>query len=151
MVNAKAFYGCTALKNFRLPSYTTAIGESAFENCEFTSFVIPEKVSSIGLAAFKNCKKLETLTFNTTVPLTISINGTSTTGSFMGCVALKNVNLPATLTELGKYAFYQCTGLERVTFGNTVKGSDGYYTTDAQVSGAAWDLPSWRALQTAYG
>ena len=134
VVNTKAFYGCTALKNFRLPSYTTEIGESAFENCEFTSFVIPEKVSSIGLAAFKNCYKLETLTFNTTVPLTISINGTSTTGSFMGCVALKNVNLPATLTELGKYAFYQCTGLERVTFGNTVKGSDGYYTTDAQVA-----------------
>ena len=133
-VGSKAFLGCTALEGFQLPAYTTSIGANAFENCAFTSFTVPAKVTSIGLAAFKNCKNLEELKFNTTGSLTVSVGGAASTGTFVGCDALKTVAFPKGLTELGKYAFYQCQSLETVTFGNVTKNADGSYTTDSTLT-----------------
>ena len=88
VVDDQAFYNCKKITTIALPAYTTEIGESAFENAQFTSFVVPESVISIGYAAFRNANKLE------------------------------SVNIPANVTEICDAAFANCAALTTVTFDN---------------------------------
>ena len=73
----------TAISSIDL-SECTEIGEYAFVNCTFTSFVVPYGITSLGTNVFQNCTALET------------------------------VWLPDTLTELSKYLFDGCTSLQTV-------------------------------------
>ena len=73
----------TAISSIDL-SECTEIGEYAFVNCTFTSFVVPYGITSLGTYVFQNCTALET------------------------------VWLPDTLTELSKYLFDGCTALKTV-------------------------------------
>ena len=150
-VGSKAFQNCVALTGMQLPAYTTTIGANAYENCQFTSFTVPASVTVIEPAAFRNCTKLEDLQFNTTGSLTISAGASDgASGTFSGCNALQTVNLPKGLTILGEYAFYQCMGLETVTFGTVTYNNDGTVTTDSALReirlAAFWKSPALKNI-----
>ena len=83
----------TAISSIDL-SECTEIGEYAFVNCTFTSFVVPYGITSLGTNVFQNCTALETVWLPdtlTALPSTL----------FDGCTALKTV-YTYKLDEAGK-------------------------------------------------
>ena len=137
-----AFSGCSGLTNVTIPNTVTSIGGSAFDNCSgLTSITIPDSVTSIGSSAFKNCSGLTDITVamsNTkyhsagnclieTVTKTlifgcktsvISTDGSVTSignYAFYGCSGLTSITIADSVTSIGDYAFYGCTGLTSET------------------------------------
>ena len=101
---------------YNIPSTVTEIGQKAFQGAVLLkSMVIPTKVDSIGIEAFRNMVNLEKVEFK--APATIRILKADV---FRACKKLKEVVLPASITELAS-AFYECESLEKVTIPNGSK------------------------------
>ena len=148
-----AFRGCWGLTSVTIPNSVTSIGGSAFYGCSgLTSITIPNSVTSIrggafgGGAAFGSCSGLtsikvesgnsvydsrencnaiiETATNtlisgckNTIIPNSVTSIGDWT---FYGCSGLTSVTIPNSVTEIGYGAFCDCSGLTSVTIPNSV-------------------------------
>ena len=103
-------------EKYDIPSTVTEIGQKAFQGAVLLkSMVIPAKVDSIGIEAFRNMVNLEKVEFK--APATIRILKADV---FRACKKLKEVVLPASITELAS-AFYECESLEKVTIPNGSK------------------------------
>ncbi len=107
----------------------TSIGRSAFSGCTgLTSITIPESVTSIGVLAFNGCTGLTNIIVEAGNPKYDSRNNcnaiieTATNELFAGC---KNTTIPNSVTSIGDYAFYWCTGLTSVTIPNSVTSIGG--------------------------
>lgn len=103
---------------------------------------LPENVTKVAATVFKNQPELTEIDFNNVTEiegkifsaneddvLGINVNLTSITlpkvvkigdSSFRNAKKLTRVELPATLTHLGQYAFSNCTALQHVAFRGTV-------------------------------
>lgn len=111
-----AFDGCVKLKNFDFANVET-VGNYAFRNSGITAvnFV---KVKTIGDHAFSGCSALTTLTLNEGL--------TSVGAQAFGGTGMKELSVPASLTEVGNYAFYGNRSLEKVTFAGGVYGKGAF-------------------------
>lgn len=97
-IGESAFGHCILLESIILPRYLKFIGESAFAGCgSLKSIIIPENVTYIGDSAFSCCFNLEYVT----LPKKLMILGNEA----FSCCDLKEVSLPASLTEISKDAF----------------------------------------------
>ncbi len=119
-----AFLNCTGLTSVEIPNSVTGIGESAFAACTgLTSIEIPNSVTSIGNLAFRNCFGLTSLSVeagNTVYDSRNNCNAiikTSTNTLIWGC---QNTTIPNSVTSIGTYAFYYCSGLTSVEIPNGV-------------------------------
>ena len=121
-----AFSHCESLANIDLPSYTTKIGQHAFNGSGLVSIVIPEDVTEIGYGAFAWCQSLVSVEFNCKNTLKLEAGSahsqTGKAGIFDYCLALEEITLPASVTEIPAYTFYYCTSLERVNLTPVVEG-----------------------------
>ena len=131
-IKSHAFQNCTGLTSVTIPNSVTTIGESAFSNCTgLTSINIPNSVTNIEYCAFYLVKN-------------IIYNGTATgspwralhvncyvEGDFMYSDSTKNIlvsyignssniTIPNSVTTIGQYAFYDCTGLTSITIPKSV-------------------------------
>ena len=157
-----AFSHCTGLTSITIPNSVTSIGDDAFSHCTgLTSVTIPNSVTSIGNYAFENCTGLKevhisdlsawcNISFGSsnanplyyaknlylnnelitelTIPKSVTNIGRY---AFYGCSGLTSIVIPNSVTSIGDYAFYGCTGLKTViNFSNLTfsKGSsnNGY-------------------------
>lgn len=111
-INGSAFIGCTALTSVTFPASVSGIGANAFEGCTaLTSVTFSDGAqANINGSAFKNCSLLSSVTFGKDVSLT-----TIGDNAFEG-TALVSIEIPASVTTLGKTVFKDCTALESVTF-----------------------------------
>ena len=122
-----AFY-FSKLENVTVPA-AAKTGKGAFMNCPdlVTATVLGDTLDPY---MFFYCTSLETLTAENITTIEPFALGYCVKlaelpvgkverigyGAFRNCHALVNVTLPATLKELGKYAFADCGGLTTVTF-----------------------------------
>lgn len=122
-----AFY-FSKLKNVTVPA-ATKTGKGAFMNCPdlVTATVLGDTLdpymffycTSLETLAAENITTIEPFALGYCVKLAELPVGKVERigyGAFRNCHALVNITLPATLKELGKYAFADCGGLTTVTF-----------------------------------
>ena len=128
-VGSSAFYRCINLNSIELPNSLTTIGSWAFGYCQgLTEIVIPSSVTSISDNPFVNCSGLEQIVVasdNTNYDSRGNCNAiirTNTNALVVGC---KNTVIPNSVTSIGNYAFYYCTGLTSINLPSSVT-SIGY-------------------------
>ena len=89
----------TSVNSVKLPSGLKSIGEAAFAESAVTSVNFPSTLSSLGVRAFYRCVGLTAVDLSATEVRSIPEQ------CFYGCTALKTVNFPLSVTEIGKSAF----------------------------------------------
>ena len=162
--NAFANAGISAIN---LPDAVTTIATRAFWNCtKLTSLTVPENVSSIGKEAFAVGNWLTQLTWNAkhcwsngditaaninkviigntveVLPInfvahskiaTINIPASVTyigSYAFIGCSSISNITIPKSVMNIGKDAFVDCTGLTKLTWKAKNCNTNGSMYTD---------------------
>ena len=142
-IGEKAFYGCSGLKDFDIPSGVSTIGAFSFCGCSsITEITLPDNVLfnsqriGNGRGHFEGCsslKKVKNVTggievkgtnyhpvFNGCTSLTEIEFGKDATKVpyelFSGCVALKAVKIPASIHTIDFGAFSNCSSLTTVSF-----------------------------------
>ena len=107
--------GCSAAS---IPQSVTTIGDNAFEGClELTAVVIPANISSIGRSVFLGCGNLTTIMVDSENPKYDSrdnCNAIIETDSRKLITGCKNSTIPNSVSSIGEYAFYGCSGLTSV-------------------------------------
>lgn len=141
LIPVGAFSGCEALTNVELPKDLKTIETSAFANCiSLESIHIPDSVEILAGNAFEDCDKLKTVNY----PLNWNDLGSASVSPFNNCDAFRSITipdgviaipdhafenctalievspLPASVTQIGSYAFCGCTSLPSVSMSNNV-------------------------------
>ena len=135
-IGVAAFARCSSLVSITIPNSVTSIGDVAFSQCSsMVSITIPSSVISISQRSFWKCSSL--ITVDNDNPNYTSIDGllfnkskttllqcpTSKTNdytiptyvnninkeAFNGCVNLNSIFIPSTVTNIGLFAFWQCS------------------------------------------
>lgn len=117
-IGHSAFESCDALSSLTLGNAVESIENSAFRDCtSLASIYIPSSVQSIASNAFQSCSGLISIAVSSNNSYYDSRNScnaiirTSTNDLIVGC---KNTVIPNTVTSIGPYAFYGCSGLESI-------------------------------------
>ena len=101
----RAFRGCTALREVKLPDDVRVIGEYAFVYCAALTMVNLSQITRIDNNAFRECTSLaELATDNVTA---IDEN------AFWGCTSLQTLKIPQ-CTRFGIYIVTGCSSLTRI-------------------------------------
>lgn len=146
-----AFWCCYDLKTIKIPGAVKRIGDGAFKNCgNLTSIEIPKSVISIGDCAFSTCYNLTSINVDEDNVFYKSIEGnlysedektliqyaigkkatqfviSSTVISisdeaFAHCKCLNNVEIPDSVTKIGKWTFSNCNNLTSITYKGDVE------------------------------
>ena len=100
-IAGEAFFGCAGLPSVTIPNSVTNIGDEAFSGCTDLASIVVES-GNTKYDSRDNCN---------------GIIETATKTLIVGC---KKTTIPNSVTSIGSYAFYGCTGLASVTIGNSV-------------------------------
>lgn len=142
-IGYQAFYGCSSLKELTLPETVTEIGREFIAGTGITEITIPQQVTSAG-NALNGCTTLKTVTLagddkdkkldgmkkipdslfenssvsKVNIPETVTEIGR---WAFQHCGNLTSINIPVQIEVIGEYAFNDCTSLASVTLNSSDK------------------------------
>lgn len=144
-IGNEAFANCIGMTSILLGDGLTTIGEQAFERCTLIkSIIIPNGVETIGKRAFSGCKGLTSIAVspdNITLDCRENCNAiieSETNKLILGC---SNTTIPNSVTCIGDYAFYMCTGLTSIQIPASVK-SIGEYAFYGCCELSAFEIPN---------
>lgn len=100
------------IREVRIGSGVTSIGESAFGGTNLENITIPENVTDIGCYAFEYCTSLKNVTLSKGVT-SIEL------ASFFDCTSLESITLTDSVIRIGYSAFDYCTELTDVYYSGT--------------------------------
>ena len=148
VIEYAAFYNCVSLRALTLPNSVSTIGEVAFDGCKsLKTLTVGTGLTSVHHSAFAscnvdsiagggdlfyvkdNCLIAPILKKGSDVPRITVVVGSNNSvipeeavaiGSyaFSGRLGLKTVELPATITVVEPYAFYECDGITGASLGS---------------------------------
>lgn len=123
-IGNEVFFGCSELTSIEIPSSVTSIRDQAFSSCRgLTGIEIPSSVTKIGEAAFSGCSGLTSINVEAGNEVYDSrdncnaIIKKATNTLIQGC---KNTKIPSSVTSIGNYAFYDCSGLTGIEIPSSV-------------------------------
>ena len=105
-IGTAAFYGCSSLKNILIPNSVESIGTAAFGGCGLTSIVVA--TNNPVYDSREDCNAIVETATNTLIA---------------GC---KETFIPNSVTSIGDYAFYYCSGLNSIEIPNSVTSIGDY-------------------------
>ena len=106
-----------------IPLGVTSIGRGAFRDCSgLTSVTIPSSVTNIGNGAFSGCSRLKSFSVASDNSSYSSVNGLLCSKDGKTLIAGLNGDLviPSGITSVGRFAFYDCSGLTSVLIPSSV-------------------------------
>ena len=123
-IGESAFLGCRGMTELTLPNSVTSIGDCALYGCSgLTELILPNSVRSIGDIAFTYCSGLEKITVesgNSCYDSRDNCNSIIDTEFNTLIVGCKNSVIPNSVTSIGYYALYGCSGLTELTLPDSV-------------------------------
>ena len=124
------FGWCSSLTSITIPSSVTSLGDFCFVGCSgLTSITIPNSVTSLGWACFGFCSGLESITVedgNSVYDSRDNCNAIIQTKTNCMVAGFKSTIIPNSVTKLGDYCFFQCSGLTSITIPNSVTSLGDY-------------------------
>ncbi len=160
-ISAGAFSGCQGITSIVLPNTLTKIGKEAFANCHDLKYVsLPASVNEIGDNPFDSCNRLLCIDLDTANKDFQMVDGVLIKGDvalfclphYEGTVTLpdtirkiatecfcrcdvKQITLPDSLVEIGKYAFAWCHNLTQLEIPSSVNvfGYEPFIGTGAKI------------------
>ena len=123
-----AFSSCSGITSVTIPNSVTSIGEGTFSECRrLTSVTIGNSVTSIGYGAFQYCSSLTKVNITDVVAWCyIAFTGNYSNPLsyarhlYINDVEMTELVIPNSVTRVGDYAFYNCSGLTSVAIPNSV-------------------------------
>ena len=121
-IGAGAFYGCSQIVSIKMPK-VQYVYDSAFEGCSVllnVDFSGNTVLQYVGDNAFSGCSRLGyNFVLDTEEALTIKLPASVTylgKGAFYDCTSLKYIELGAGIKEIKSVTFANCTELKKVTY-----------------------------------
>lgn len=130
-----AFYRCSSVKSFAIPSVTKTIGVHAFSYCSVLATISGGgALERIGANAFYFCAAMKSYTFNDS----LKYIGES---AFEGNRYLTSVTLGNGVEEIGANAFFKCMKLTTITGGEALRksGKRAFFATGYYNDSANWE------------
>lgn len=154
-IGERAFYNCTSLENIQFSERLLEISDLAFSGCSnIKKLNLPNTVISIGEKAFAYCKSLIEFVFpcfaefdsgvfygcsaleKVELPKYSNEKAKLSWDTFHDCTSLKTIVIPDYFTEIGSYAFGNCSSLESIEW-------KGEVYTDKDVLNQKFDTKVW--------
>ena len=146
-------YGLTNLNTVTIGNSVTSIGESTFYGCSGLNSVMISDIASWCNISFSGYYSnplyyAHHLYLNGIEVTDLTIpNSVTSIGNyaFYGCSGLTNVTIPNSVTSIGESTFYGCSGLNSVTIPNSVTsiGNYAFYGCSGLTSVMISDIASW--------
>ena len=142
-IKASAFFSCYRLKKINVPTTLRTIGASVFSEPEFDSFSL-KRVKKIGNMCFsgskikevylsKDCRTSSLVFWGSDNLKKVTIEkGVKKISYGMFCdTALKIIDIPGSVFQIGEDAFADCKKLQKVTLHEGIKkvGKNAFYNT----------------------
>ena len=122
-IGYEAFRNCIALEYINIPDSVSYIADYAFEACmSLKEIALPDNgYISIGYGVFYRCHKLNKVDLGSLVSIK--------NNTFADCIRLTEIEIPSTVSYIGKAAFKNCIRLNNITIYNPDCTIESYIDT----------------------
>lgn len=122
VIPVQAFSNCVNLSSISFPNTITTIDINAFRRCfRLSTIVLPQSLETIGNWAFYDCNQLTEIGIDKLDNIA-SIG----CGAFNGCSSIVSVSWPSSIKHIPEKAFYDCTNLSSIDLPITVTSIGKY-------------------------
>ena len=127
------FEECDALESVTLPASVKYIGRNAFYDCDALKSFSCENLEYIYPQAFYHCDVLKSVNLGTKLKEIQWSSQGRAYGLFEECDELEAIAIPASVTSIGRKAFYDCDMLKFVAIGSGVTriNEQAFYNCDS--------------------